>query len=532
LIIVSIVAGVSASTHLSGAIALFPIVFWLTLNLKKFKTVQTWSKLFTFGFSLVCAFGSTFVLNLLLFSNLRDFVSTTELWNNASESSDQSIFLNLFNRFFEVFNENAADSHFRRSSAILAISVFLFFNRGKTELKSLSWIYWSLISALAYLLFLPSASPWQLGSLMIFPIFLILGTLISAEKSFSYLFVFFSICCLSIFNWIVWLSPNNDLFVFVDYLDVPGVIRSSTGNILFWFAFLTFLTFLYIVLATRLSEERRRLVVCFSSTLFIVSFLLPIVFNIVVHLPTSKGKEGGSIIDLSLSLHRNEPICADDSVYYFPDILNGVVDKFDSNDSVVNYDGLSFNQREVPSTDLMPVESEGFLSTEIPPEFRYVLLFAKSIVDEDFSLTASNGDLSSVIDFQGRNAKREDEYSPRLIDLSGLRPPGESNVTIEIRTIHPGISVSNPIFVREQNVQFFAKSSELVFQVSSELQPYFSCLEEEFFVDGVSVKPDYMIGGLPLFPRSPASVFFDYEDYVVFPIDIARNISGYALVES
>lgn len=532
LIIVSIVAGVSASTHLSGVIALFPIVFWLKLNLKQFKTDQTRNKLFAFGFSLMSAFGSTFVLNLFLFSNLRDFISTSELWRSTSESSDQSIFLNLFNRFFEVFNENAADSHFRRSSAILIILAFLFFNRGKTELKSLSWMYWSLVSALAYLLFLPSASPWQLGPLIIFPIFLILGTLISAEKSFGYLFVFFFISFLSIFNWIVWLSPNKDLFQFVDYMAFPPILQSLTQSITFWllvFSLCLVLFHLYIVVLRRkqMSVSLR----IFSSVLLVFSFGLPILVDIVEHLPSSRNGNSRSFSDLLAVLSRDEPICSDDGVYSFPDLLNGVVSDYDSGELNPFSDGLTFNGSEIGVTSLVPFDLGGFLSFDVSLESDYLLLFAKNVDRVPFLLTLSYGEKRIDHTFEGFNPKRDHEFTPFLFRLSDLISPDGSAGSIVIKTTGDGVIVSSPILINEENVRYFSGNPNLNFQVSSELQPYFSCLSEEFFAEGLSIKPHYLIGQLPMFPRSPASVFFDYEDYVLFPIDSVRNIAGYALIE-
>ena len=532
LVFVSIVAGVSASTHLSGAIALFPIVFWLKLKLKQFKTDQTWNKLFAFGFSLMCAFGSAFVLNLFLFSNLRDFVSTTELWSNASESSDQSIFVNLFSRFFEVFNENAADSHFRRSSAMLIILAFLFFNRGKTELKSLSWMYWSLVSALAYLLFLPSASPWQLGPLIIFPIFLILGTLISAEKSFGYLFVFFFIFFLSIFNWIVWLSPNKDLFEFVDYMTFPLILQSLAQSITFWLLFFSFclvLFHLYIVVLRK--KQMSVFLRNFSSVLLVFSFGLPILVDIVEHLPSFRNGNSRSFFDLSTVLSRDEPICSNDGIYTFPDLLNGVVHEYDSGELNTFSDSLTFNGSDIAVTSLVPSDLGGFLSLDSPFEFDYLLIFAKNVDRTPFVLTLSNGAKSIGESFLGANPKKIHEYTPYLFRLSDLISSDGSTGLIVIKTTEDGVIVSSPILINGENARYFSGNPNLNFQVSSELQPYFSCLSEEFFANGLSIKPHYTIGQLPVFPRSPANVFFDYEDYVLFPIDSVRNIGGYALIE-
>jgi hypothetical protein len=528
----AIISGISLSTHLSGAVSVFPVVFWIFLNLKKFKPELNLFGLLKIVFRSIIAFVATFILNLFLFSNLRDFMLTRELWSSASESSNQSIFINFLDRFSEIFNENAADSYLRRSSFLLIALTFMFFNWGSPKMKPMNWIYWSLVFSLVFLLVIPSASPWQLGPLVVFSIFLVAGTLVLNENSLGFVSGSGLLIFLSIFNGIIWLSPNNDLFEFVDYMEFPSILQSLTQSIAFWLLlFSLFLIFGYFYLKVLHKQKMPVFFEIFSSTLLIFSFCLPIVVDVTEHFPNFRKDDNRSFFALSAVSGKDQPICSDDGTYSFPDLLNGVVVGYDGGELNPFSDGLIFNGNEVATTNLVPLDLGGFLGITSPMEFDYLLLFAKNAEGIPFSITLSNGERSIGEGFIGMNLKKRHGYTPHLFRLSDVTPADGSAGSILITTTEVGVNVSSPILIKEENVRYFSDNPNFNFQVSSELQPYFSCLSEEFFADGLSIKPHYMIGQLPMFPRSPANVFFDYEDYVLFPIDSVRNIAGYALVE-
>ena len=131
----------------------------------------------------------------------------------------------------------------------------------------------------------------------------------------------------------------------------------------------------------------------------------------------------------------------------------------------------------------------------------------------------------------GLNPRKRHGYTPSLIEFSALGVSDEAGETVQIRSTTPGTIISMPIFVKAESIHSLSNNADFIYQFSSELRPYFTCLNELFFKDGLSIKPDYLIGQLPLAIRSPASVF-EYEDYVYFLIDPDRRIEGYALVNT
>jgi len=378
---------------------------------------------------------------------------------------------------------------------------------------------------------LPSASPWQLGSLVVFSVFLVTGTFVSEESSLKLASVSGLLIFLSLFNVIIWLSSNKDLFVFVDYMEFPLTLQRLTQSITFWLLslilFLVFGCFYSVILR---KQKKSVFFQKFSAALLILCFGLPILVDVVEHFPSFRSGDNRSFFGLSAVISRDKPICSDHGIYSFPDVLNGVVDDYDGGELNPFSDGLTFNGSEVAVTSLVPFDLGGFLSFDSPSEFGYLLLFAKNVDRIPFLLTLSKGDISIGESFQGSNLKKSHEYTPHLFSLSELNLPDGSPGPFVIKTTEVGVIVSSPILIKKENVKFFSDNSSLNFQVSSELKPYFSCLSEEFFADGLSIKPDYLIGQLPIFPRSPAAIFFEYEDYVLFPVDSVRNIPGYALI--
>ena len=387
----AIISGISFSTHLSGAVSIFPIVLWMFLNLRQLKPEFKFLSFLIIVFRSFIAFGTTFILNLFLFSNLRDLILTRKLWISTSESLNQSIFINFLNRFFEIFNENAADSYLRRSSFLLIALTFLFFNWGSPKMKSVNWIYWSLVSSLAWLLLIPSASPWQLGPLVVFSVFLVTVTFVSEENSLKLASVSGLLIFLSLFNGIIWLSPNKDLFVFVDYMEFPRILQRLTQSIAFWLllsAFFLVSGYFYIVILRK--QKKFVFFQKFSAALLILCFGLPILVDVVEHFPSFRSGDNRSFFGLSAVISRDKPICSDHGIYSFPDLLNGVVDDYDGGELNPFSDDLTFNESEVSVTSLVPFDLGGFLSFDSPSEFSYLLLFAKN-VDRLLKVTKTDG---------------------------------------------------------------------------------------------------------------------------------------------
>ena len=114
---------------------------------------------------------------------------------------------------------------------------------------------------------------------------------------------------------------------------------------------------------------------------------------------------------------------------------------------------------------------------------------------------------------------------------SALGVSDDAGESVQIRSTTPGAIIGMPIFVMAENIHSLSNNADFIYQVGSVFKPYFTCLNELFFKDGLSIEPDYLIGQLPLAIRSPASVF-EYDDYVYFLIVPDRRIEGCALVNT
>jgi hypothetical protein len=162
----------------------------------------------------------------------------------------------------------------------------------------------------------------------------------------------------------------------------------------------------------------------------------------------------------------------------------------------------------------------------------YVLIYARSSFAEDFDISISNVKNPSEIystTIPGQSSKNRNGYSPVLIQISDS--PTNENIQKQflISSSVDGVEIASPFLMSGVHA---AKATSSSFQISSELKPYFGCLNESFFSHGLSSKPIILLGELPSFPTSPAGVFDDYMDSVNFSFDPGRGIMGRLFLQS
>jgi hypothetical protein len=341
----------------------------------------------------------------------------------------------------------------------------------------------------------------------------------TTQSATSYVFVSLSIAFLGI---LIWSSDNLSYFDLRSDVEVEDLLTLIMRGTLFWLLF-PILVLLFVYLYSRVTRNISNLIRTTSITLLLACMLGSVYLQLGLN-----GYKRVSMQEISSSSQASywfpgRSNCGLSSVSEVPDYLSPSVAEIDSAQS------LSTSKTAIilgETLEVVLLDRTSSLDFVLPENQDYVLLYAKNPSTEGFSLLVSstaNPEVFHEATFPGISTKNLEGFSPFLIKLNRIQNLQGIESKVRITSNSDGVLLASPITLSSRRADTF---DEPIYQISSELQPFYKCLEESHFSKGLSTKPVFLIGQLPSFPTSPAAVFDDYLDSVDFIFDPERGTMG------
>jgi hypothetical protein len=521
LFITGMFCGLSLSTHLSGVISLAILIAWFAFKFSDHSRVFSRSlKLQIFALPLIVVL-IVALLNTFLFTNLQDLSETRSLWASTSEALP-SWRVRFISRITTIFTTNPVDIPLRRLFAVTLILCLAIFGWIPEKSSKFNWIFASFVFSIILFSLTPSIGPWQLGSFT--PLLFLVVLMISSQlrKPDSLKTYFFITACVSLLNMVIWASADNNYFDLQWQSEMLEKSLMISRSPVFWFVGSSMILMLHRFVIFRFSVRSR--VLDFPSAALLSGSLL---FCLLLQLgmqaakPVERSRDGTT--RQALFWLKGFSNCGLSSKAKIPDLENLALPQVTSNNVPVSDKRVSILNNNVNVYDLSETDP---LVIKVSTNFDYVLLFVRSAGVDGLTLRFSKfGNLDEVSEISAPSIsfKSVHGFSPVLIELTNFKNHGTLTQEYVITSDSIGSYVLEPMVLPQIDVLSFKQSKA---QISSELAPYYQCLEESYFSRGLSTKPTFLIGGLPSFPQSPAAVFDDYLEFVPFTFDDQRGIKG------
>lgn len=538
ILVASLISGLAMATHATGLIVPSMVAAWVVLQEQT--DLNKTSAFHRIGTSTFAAVGLVigFVLSQFAFTDLFEFIRIRSLWEAASDPV-VSWRLRLFSRIQETFGGNLADIPLRRTFVLLFIlSLFLCLWRRDNSRRPI-WISTGFLLSLLLFSAIPSVGPWQLGA------FLPLITLIvvtswdafeNSEDSFKKFVVVSTIGL--IIGVTAWSSPSLMPMYRTSALTASLLGQLIEDSITYGQSVKVWIGFSVIVASVCLVLSRRNKSgissVWYQGSFVIVATLLasPLILQTLDVVENSVKSTQGSPLKDFINRVKGEASCGLAEHIKLPDLDSREVVK------IVGFGGVQSDQ-QVKATGRVTqsfrvLTDENFIDVLVDPDKPYLLIYTKSEIGTGFvSISNRNEpDLETVLAANGINFRNRDGYQPILVGLAGLLQPNQDGPTLlRLKLSQTGDSILTPIAISQSGSDVILRKYPGLVQVSPEWGPLFPCAKEEYFSNGLSKTPMYLIGRIPSHPNSPASVFGDYEDIVslevqgpvILPINIVLS---------
>jgi hypothetical protein len=521
LFLAGLICGLCVSTHLSGIVSFAVIFAWLIIERDNYLQHSTFvSRIFLLALPLATC-SIAFIFNLFLLTNYKDLTETRSLWYSVS-SIIPDWRVRVWGRFIEVFSSNPSDNSVRRLFCIGVVLCIPLFGWIPKKTPQLKWLFMSLIFGLFILSAVPSIGVWQLGVFTPFIFILVLAissSLKASQSAISYALLSLFIAFLGI---LIWSSDNLSYFDLRSDVEMDDVLTHIMSSTLFWLVFpilVLLLTPIYPRVVRRVSHPIQTA----SFTLLLACLLGSVYFQLGLSGYKRVSEQKINSSSQGSYWFPGQSNCGLSSVSEVPDYLNPSVAQIDSVQSLTSSKTTRVLGKNITVFALSKNSSLDFV---LPEGQDYVLLYGKNSSAEGFSLLVSsitNPDVFQEAIFPGINIKSPEGFSPFLMKFSDIQIFQGSGRSFRITSNPYEVFVASPMTLSSTSADSFDKP---IYQISSELQPFYLCLEESHFSQGLSTDPVFLIGQLPSFPHSPAAVFDDYLDSVDFIFDPERGTMG------
>lgn len=521
LFITGMFCGLSLSTHSSGVISLAILIAWFAFKFSDHSRVFSRSlKLQIFALPLIVTL-IVALLNTFLFTNLADLSETRSLWASASEVLP-SWRVRFIVRITTIFAGNSADIPLRRLFAVTLILCLGFFGWIPQKSSKFKWIFASFVFSIILFSLSPSIGVWQLGSFT--PLLFLVVLMISSQfrKPDSLKTYFLVSAFVSVLNMVIWASVDNNYFDLQWQSEMLEKLLMISRSPVFWFVGSSMILMLHRFAIFRFSVRTR--VLDFPSAALLSGSLL---FCLLLQLgmqaakPVERSSDGTT--RQALLWLKGFSNCGLSSKAKIPDLENLETPQLTSNNVPLPEKRISVLGKNLNVYDLSETNP---LVIKVSSNFDYVLLFVRNASVDGLTLRFSkfgNLDEVSEISSPSISLKSVHGFSPVLIELTNFTDHGLLAQEYVITSDSIGSYVLEPMVLPQIDVLSLEQSKA---QISSELVPYYQCLEESFFSKGLSTKPTFLIGGLPSLPQSPAAVFDDYLESIPFTFDDQRGTKG------
>lgn len=520
------IVGLCISTHLAGIVSFSILLVWIIFERETLKSLPSNHFRFQiFAVPFISCFVA-FVLNVFLLIDLKDLLKTLSLWESVANTIPNWR-VRVWERFLIVFSSNPADTPLRR---LFCVSVFLcipLFGRFSLLSSKMKWILVAFTVSLIFLNAVPSVGVWQLGVFV--PFLFLLWVYISSHLVFVSTLGSYSILAvlIAMINTIIWSSTDESFFSGNTPSGlaekIPVVFREPFTWLLF-----SFIALLLLVGFARIMNQSKNSTQLAAHALILTSVFLCLLFQLGQSSLNPITFNNSRVSSQGTFWFPGRSDCKLSALAFVPNPSSLEVAQINSEALSLPDNKVNILKYELDTFEIGTIDSIKF----IVKGQDYVLIYARSSFGEDFDFSISNVKNPTEIystTIPGQSSKNRNGYSPVLIQISNSLTSDNIQKQFLISSSVDGVEIASPFLMTGVHA---AKATSSFFQISSELKPYFGCLNESFFSHGLSSKPTILIGNLPSFPTSPAGVFDDYMDSVNFSFDPGRGIMGRLFLQS
>ncbi len=522
LFLAGLFAGLCLSIHPAGVAPLCLCGTWCTFRVSSMRRDELREKIHMLLFvSLPAVTG--FLLSTFMSTDFADWFETRKQWSSYSDQLP-TWRIRLFTRIVQSFSGNVEDIPIRRAFAILIIVGLLLLGCTSRLRADLRWLLAGVGLILLTFSLIPTVGYWQLGVLT--PITSVAIVLLwQTQRGHSHwILVFFLIFLLVIGNVTIWKSPESiPLFRFSAPSVEIQLFESFLRSEFFWLFIAGFL--LVVALSrTRQTSSSHKLKRSLSATalLLVISIFLPSILQIMEVTIDSLKAPGRSSILHTANWPPVGSDCGLGNLAVLPDISSrtslslspsGATNEYST--ETVRLLGKSVFLWKSGGTELSKY------AITLPRSAAYLLFYARQLNAESSTFTIRSSiftDQSITMTQDGYNYRHKNGLQPILLDLSGFSEEARDARKFSIESLNPDVLLAEPFAINGETLTDLVRRRDIHIQVSPEWSPLFPCNRQIVLERGLAVKPEVIIGSIPLHPFSPASLFSEYEDLVEFQV--------------